>query len=193
MVVGPAMAEFLRWSAAALGLRIRSRAWLKSPADDCSAPGPRPPPIALRQSCDAVRWPSVAPRPRSVPFMARAGKAKAITAAARKLTVLVDRVLSANLAYQDPGATAYHMLNRTRELKSLRKRAKLLGFDLVDRSAGEVVLKHVSWEEAQPCILSHGTRVYIKLSNRSSSQQIRSFRLDGNASWAERCRAFEWV
>jgi transposase len=72
---------------------------------------------------------------------ARAGKPKAITATARKLAVLVYRVLSGDLVYQDPGATAYHQLNRTRELKSLRRRARLLGFDLLDRSTGEVVLK----------------------------------------------------
>jgi len=59
---------------------------------------------------------------------ARVGKAKA-----RKLAVLVYRVLSGHLIYNDPGATAYHQLNRARELKSLRKRAKLLGFELVDR------------------------------------------------------------
>jgi hypothetical protein len=47
---------------------------------------------------------------------------------------LVYRFLSGNLIYNDPGATAYHQLNRARELKSLRKRAKLLGFELVDRS-----------------------------------------------------------
>jgi hypothetical protein len=41
-------------------------------------------------------------------------------------------------------ATAYHQLNRARELKSLRKRAKLLGFELVDRSSGEVLLNPVS-------------------------------------------------
>ncbi len=75
---------------------------------------------------------------------ARAGKAKAITATARKLALLVYRVLSGDLVYQDPGATAYHQLNRTRELKLLRKRAKLLGFDLVDRSTGEVLLNPVS-------------------------------------------------
>ena len=46
---------------------------------------------------------------------------------------------SGNLDYHDPGADAYHHLNRTRELKSLRKRAKLLGFDLLDRATGEVV------------------------------------------------------
>ena len=75
---------------------------------------------------------------------ARAGKPKAITATARKLAALVYRVLSGDLLYQDPGATAYHQLNRTRELKSLRKRAKLLGLDLLDRSTGEVLLNAVS-------------------------------------------------
>ena len=62
---------------------------------------------------------------------ARVGRAKAITATARKLAVLVYRILSGDLVYNDPGATAYHQLNRARELKSLRKRAKLLGFELV--------------------------------------------------------------
>lgn len=74
----------------------------------------------------------------------RAGKAKAITATARKLAVLVYRTLSGDFIYNDPGATAYHQLNRTRELKSLRKRAQLLGFDLLDRSSGEVLLNPVS-------------------------------------------------
>ena len=54
------------------------------------------------------------------------------------------RVLSGTLVYNDPGADAYHQLNRSRELKSLRKRAKLLGFDLVDHSTGEVLLNPVS-------------------------------------------------
>jgi hypothetical protein len=74
---------------------------------------------------------------------ARVG-AKTITATARKLAVLVYRVLSGDLIYNDPGATAYRQLNRARELKSLRKRAKLLGFQLVDRSSGEVLLNSVS-------------------------------------------------
>ena len=69
---------------------------------------------------------------------AHPGKAKAITATARKLALLVYRVLSGQLVYNDPGADAYHQLNRTRELKSLRKRARLLGFHLVDQTTGEV-------------------------------------------------------
>jgi transposase len=75
---------------------------------------------------------------------ARAGKAKAITATARKLAVLVYRVLSGNFLYEDPGATAYYQLNRARQLNSLRKRAKLFGFDLVDRATGEVLVNAVS-------------------------------------------------
>ena len=71
---------------------------------------------------------------------ARAGKAKASTATARKLAVLIYRTLSGDLIYNDPGATAYHQLNHRRELKSLRKRAHLLGCDLLDRSTGEILL-----------------------------------------------------
>jgi hypothetical protein len=75
---------------------------------------------------------------------ARTGKAKAITATARKLAVLVYRARSGDLIYNDSGAAAYHQLNRARELKSLRKRAKFLGFDLLSHSTGELLLPPVS-------------------------------------------------
>jgi transposase len=70
---------------------------------------------------------------------ARIGKAKAITATARKLAVLVYRALSGRLIYKDPGAVRYHLINRAREIKSLRKRATLLGLELLDRATGEVL------------------------------------------------------
>ena len=70
---------------------------------------------------------------------ARTGKAKAITATARKLALLVYRALSGNLLYNDPGAAAYQHLHRSRELKSLRRRAQLLGFHLVNQTTGEVL------------------------------------------------------
>jgi hypothetical protein len=54
--------------------------------------------------------------------------------------MLVYRVLAGKLVYQDPGAVVYHQLNRRRELKWLRKRADLLGFDLLNRSTGEGLL-----------------------------------------------------
>jgi transposase len=75
---------------------------------------------------------------------ARTGKAKAITATARKLAVIIYRVLSGQLVYNDPGATAYHQLHRARELKSLRRRSLVLGFELVDRSTGELLVNPVS-------------------------------------------------
>ena len=74
----------------------------------------------------------------------RVGTAKAITATARKLALVVYRVLSGQLVYNDPAATAYHQLNRTRELKSLRRRAKMLGFDLLDRATGELFVNTAS-------------------------------------------------
>jgi transposase len=74
----------------------------------------------------------------------RVGKAKAITATARKLAVLVYRMLSDKLIYKTLTAQDYHQLNRTRELKHLRRRARLLGLDLVNTSTGEVLLNPVS-------------------------------------------------
>jgi transposase len=71
---------------------------------------------------------------------ARVGKAKAITATARKLAVLVYLALSGRLAYKDPGAIRYHLINRALEIKFLRKRAELLGLELTDLSTGEVLL-----------------------------------------------------
>ena len=70
---------------------------------------------------------------------ARAGKAKALTATARKLALIIYRVLSGNLLYNDPGAIAYQQLHRTRELNSLHRRARLFRFSLVDQNTGEVL------------------------------------------------------
>lgn len=75
---------------------------------------------------------------------ARTGKPTAITATARKLAVLVYRVLSGELVYHDPGANAYQQINRTNQLKALRRRAKQLGFDLLDRATGELLPNAVS-------------------------------------------------
>ena len=65
---------------------------------------------------------------------ARVGKPVAITATDRKLAAIVYRVLWGDLVYNDPGATAYHQLHSARELKPLRKRARVLGFHLVDQN-----------------------------------------------------------
>jgi transposase len=70
---------------------------------------------------------------------ARIGKPQAITATARKLAVLVYRALKGELVYQDPGAEAYDLQQRTRLLRRLRQRAATLGFELVHRETGEIL------------------------------------------------------
>jgi transposase len=73
---------------------------------------------------------------------ARTGKPTAITATARKLALLVYRVLRGDITYSDPGAEAYAQVHRTRLLKSLCKRAHQLGHALVDLSTGEILPPH---------------------------------------------------
>jgi transposase len=74
----------------------------------------------------------------------RVGKAKAITATARKLAILVYRTLKDGLVYQDPGAAAYDAQHRVRALRRLRHRAANLGFSLVNRDTGELLESAVS-------------------------------------------------
>ena len=74
----------------------------------------------------------------------RIGKAKAITATARKLAVLVYRTLKDHLVYVDPGAAAYDAQDRTRLVRRLRHRAEHLGFGLVNLATGEVIEEAVS-------------------------------------------------
>ena len=74
----------------------------------------------------------------------RVGKAKAITATARKLAILVYRTLREGLVYQDPGAAAYDAQHRVRVLLGLRQRAAHLGFSLLNRKTGELLEGAVS-------------------------------------------------
>jgi transposase len=74
----------------------------------------------------------------------RVGKAKAITATARKLATLIYRTLKEGLIYADPGADSYDAQHRTHVLRRLRQRAANLGFDLVNRATGELVEGAVS-------------------------------------------------
>ena len=74
----------------------------------------------------------------------RVGKAKAVTATARKLAILVYRTLKEGRVYADPGADAYDAQHRTQVLRRLRQRAANLGFGLIDLSTGEVVEGSVS-------------------------------------------------
>ncbi len=61
---------------------------------------------------------------------ARVGKAKAITATARKIAVLFYNTLRHGMSYADPGASYYEDRYRQRVLNNLQRRAKSLGFML---------------------------------------------------------------
>jgi transposase len=74
----------------------------------------------------------------------RVGKAKAITATARKLAILVYRTLKGEIVYQDQGSAAYLAQQGSRTLRHLRQRAESLGFALVNRETGELLEGAVS-------------------------------------------------
>jgi transposase len=60
----------------------------------------------------------------------RVGKAKAVTATARKIAVLFYNALRHGMAYADPGASYYEERYKQRVLANLRRRAKSLGYVL---------------------------------------------------------------
>ena len=70
---------------------------------------------------------------------ARTDKPTAMTATARKLALLVYRMLKYNMPYHHTSAAEYDTRQRTRILRGLRKRATSLGFELVEASTGLVV------------------------------------------------------
>jgi hypothetical protein len=63
---------------------------------------------------------------------AQLGGPKAITATARKLACLIYRLIKAGQGYQAGDARAYELKYKDQILRSLRKRAKGLGFELVE-------------------------------------------------------------
>ncbi len=65
---------------------------------------------------------------------ARVGKAKAVTATARKIAVLFYNTLRHGMAYSDPGASHYEERYRRRVLTNLERRAKSLGYVLQEAS-----------------------------------------------------------
>jgi len=67
---------------------------------------------------------------------ARLGKAKAVTATARKLAVLFYRMVKHGLKYNDPGADHYEAAYRERMVRNLKRRAADLGFQLIEPSFG---------------------------------------------------------
>ena len=61
---------------------------------------------------------------------ARIGKAKAVTATARKIAVLFYNTMRFGIDYRDPGADYYETAYRERVVKQLHRRAATFGFRL---------------------------------------------------------------
>jgi len=61
---------------------------------------------------------------------ARIGKAKAVTATARKIAILFYNAMRYGMKYQDPGADQYEKNYRDRVIKNLHRKAEEFGFDL---------------------------------------------------------------
>jgi transposase len=60
----------------------------------------------------------------------RVGKAKAVTATARKIAVLFYNALRYGQDYRDPGVSYYEQRYRQRVVKNLRRQAKAFGYEL---------------------------------------------------------------
>jgi transposase len=69
----------------------------------------------------------------------RVGKAKAVTATARKLAELFYNTLRYGMAYEDPGGSYYEDRYRERVLKGLGRRAKAFGYELTEVGAAQGV------------------------------------------------------
>jgi len=65
----------------------------------------------------------------------RVGKAKAVTATARKIAVLFYNTLRYGMEYVDPGAQYYEERYRQRVLNNLTRRAESLGYTLQAKAA----------------------------------------------------------
>jgi transposase len=75
---------------------------------------------------------------------ARVGKAKAVTATARKLAILFYSTMKHGMNYVEPGAQYYEAQYRNRVVLSLKKRAKRLGYELIANPAPEPCAVEVS-------------------------------------------------
>lgn len=71
----------------------------------------------------------------------RIGKAKAVTATARKIAVLFYNAVRHGMEYVDPGASSYEARYRTRVINNLHRRARAFGFVLqpLEPKAGAAV------------------------------------------------------
>ena len=69
----------------------------------------------------------------------RLGPAKAITATAHKLAILIYRMLKYGMKYVEQGQQAYEKQYQQRMLQTLAKRDKQMGYAMVDLRSGQLV------------------------------------------------------
>jgi transposase len=74
----------------------------------------------------------------------RIGRAKAVTATARKVAILVYRCLKGDIVYRDPGEAMYDARYRASTIRRLRQRAEALGLTLVDPTNNDTLIGGVS-------------------------------------------------
>jgi hypothetical protein len=74
----------------------------------------------------------------------RVGKAKAVTATARKLAVLFYSMMKYGKNYVEPGVDHYETQYRNRVLSNLKRRAKRLGYELIANPTPESLCVEVS-------------------------------------------------
>jgi len=70
---------------------------------------------------------------------ARLGPAKAITATAHKLAILIYRMLKYGMDYVEQGQKAYEKQYQQRKIQMLLKHAKQIGYNIIDPTSGEIV------------------------------------------------------
>jgi len=63
------------------------------------------------------------------------GGRKAVTAAAHKLAVIIYKMVTTGKEFVELGGDYYDRLHRSRAVKSLRRRAQAMGFELVEKAA----------------------------------------------------------
>ena len=70
---------------------------------------------------------------------ARLGPAKAITATAHKLAILIYRMLKYGMDYVEQGQKAYEKQYQQRKIQMFVKHAKQIDYNIVDPTSGEIV------------------------------------------------------
>jgi transposase len=126
----PSAKHFTSWLCLAPGNKISGGKVLSSKTRRSSSRAA----AALRLAATAVGKTETALGAFYRRLSSRIGKAKAVTATARKIAVLFYNALRHGMSYVDPGATYYEDRYRQRVLQGLRRRAASLGYVLQEDS-----------------------------------------------------------